>query len=251
MTAPLMTIEGLYKSFGSLMVSDGIDLDFAAGQLHALIGPNGAGKTTLINQLSGTLASDRGRVVFDGTDITDHGLPQRVRLGLARSFQITSVLPDFSVLDNVAVSIQARSGSSFRFWSPVARDEDLNAAAHAFLDRVGLANRASVRAASLSHGEKRLLELAIALATAPKLLLLDEPLAGLGQEESLASIELLRSLKSEFTIVLVEHDMDAVFDLADRISVLVNGRVIATGTPQQIRANPDVRAAYLGDVVPV
>ena len=250
MSAPLLQIAGLCKSFGTLVVSDDITLDLHAGELHALIGPNGAGKTTLINQLSGTLANDRGRIVFDGLDITHFDLPARVRLGLARSFQITSILPDFTVLENVALAVQARSGSSFRFFAPVASEAALNDAAHQALHQVGLADRATLRAGSLSHGEKRLLELAIALATAPKLLLLDEPLAGLGQEESKTSIALLQRLKSQFTIVLVEHDMDAVFDLADRISVLVNGRVIASGTPQQIRADTTVRTAYLGDELP-
>ena len=246
---PMLAIEGLCKSFGPLIVSDDITLTMPAGELHALIGPNGAGKTTLIHQLSGTLASDRGRVVLDGIDISDRTLPERVRMGLARSFQITSILPSFTVLENVAVAVQAHSGSSFRFFAPVAEESALTEAALRTLQRVGLETRAVARAGSLSYGEKRLLELAISLATQPKLLLLDEPLAGLGQEETATAIELLRRLKSEVTIVLVEHDMDAVFDLADQISVLVNGRVIATGTPEAIHGHPDVRTAYLGDEV--
>ena len=251
MSTPLLAVDSLRKSFGTLVVSDDVSLTIEPGELHALIGPNGAGKTTLIHQLSGTLTSDHGRIVFDGGDITSLSLAQRVRLGLARSFQITSILPDFTVLENVAVAAQARAGSSFRFFAPVGDEAALNESAHGALARVGLSERSAVRAGSLAHGEKRLLELAIALATAPRLLLLDEPLAGLGQEESKAAIALLRRLKSEVTIVLVEHDMDAVFDLADRISVLVNGRVIATGTPREIRGNAHVRAAYLGDEVPL
>ena len=247
MTDALLTIQGLCKSFGALVVSDDIRLDIRRGELHALIGPNGAGKTTLINQLSGTLASDQGRIVFDGEDITPLSLPARVRKGLARSFQITSILPGFTVADNVALAAQARSGSSFRFFAPVASEQALTGAAHAALKQVGLQGSASTRAGSLSHGEQRQLEIAIALATKPRLLLLDEPLAGLGPEESAISVALLRRLKSKFTIVLVEHDMDAVFALADRVSVLVYGRVIATGTPQEVRANAEVRAAYLGD----
>ena len=242
----LLAIQGVAKSFGSLVVSDDITLDVRRGELHALIGPNGAGKTTLIHQLAGTLASDRGRVILDGEDVTHLDIAGRVRKGLARSFQITSILPGYTVLENVALAAQARAGSSFRFFPAAADEAALNDAARVELARVGLEQRAAMRAGRLSHGEKRQLEIAIALATQPKLLLLDEPLAGLGQDESLASIALLRALKSEFTIVLVEHDMDAVFALADRVSVLVYGRVIATGTPDQIRANNEVRAAYLG-----
>ncbi len=247
MSAALLSIEGLHKSFGSLRVTDGVSLDVQAGELHALIGPNGAGKTTLIHQLSGILPSDSGCVVFEGNDVTPLSMPERVRLGLARSFQITSILPAYSVLENVALAVQARSGSSFRFWAPAAQERALNEEAAQRLAEVGLLQRAQDRAGALSHGEKRLLEIAIAIATAPKLLLLDEPLAGLGQEESRASIALLLALKSRFTIVLVEHDMDAVFALADRVSVLVNGRVLATGTPADIQSNPEVRTAYLGD----
>ncbi len=249
MIPPLLTVRHLHKSFGSLVVSNDITFDVRAGELHALIGPNGAGKTTLVNQLSGTLAPDSGQIHFDGIEITHQRLAQRVRSGLARSFQITSILPSFGVLETVALAVQARRGSSFRFLAPAAADRYLNDTAFEMLDRVGLAHRAHVRSGSLSHGEKRLLELAMALATAPKLLLLDEPLAGLGQDESTATIALLHRLKSELTIVLVEHDMDAVFDLADRISVLVDGRIIASGTPREIGADPAVRVAYLGDEV--
>ena len=247
MADALLAIDGLSKRFGSLVVSDDIRLDVRRGEMHALIGPNGAGKTTLIHQLSGVLESDSGRVVLDGEDISGLDMVHRVRKGLARSFQITSILPGYTVLENVAVAVQARSGTSFRFLAPVAEEAALNGAARAALARVGLERRAALRAGLLAHGEKRLLEPAMAIATAPKLLLLDEPLAGLGQEESKDCIELLRALKSEFTIVLVEHDMDAVFSLADRVSVLVYGRVIATGTPAEIRANAEVRSAYLGN----
>ena len=247
MADALLAVEHLRKSFGALVVSDGISLEFARGELHALIGPNGAGKTTLIHQLSGLMPSDAGRTRFDGEDVTRLDMASRARKGLVRSFQITSVLPAFSALENVALAAQVRAGSSFRFLAPAAADEGVNAAARAALRRVGLERRANVRAGSLSHGEKRLLEIAIALATRPKLLLLDEPLAGLGQDETRASIRLLGELKRELTIVLVEHDMDAVFALADRVSVLLYGRVIATGAPADIRANEAVRAAYLGE----
>jgi branched-chain amino acid transport system ATP-binding protein len=244
---PLLAVERLTKRFGSLVVSDAISLDFAQGGLHALIGPNGAGKTTFIHQLSGLIPSDAGRIRFNGEDVTRLDMAARARKGLVRSFQITSVLPAFSALENVALAAQARAGSSFRFLAPAAREEALNATAFAALRRVGLERRADVRAGSLSHGEKRLLEIAIALATGPKLLVLDEPLAGLGQDESQASIRLLAELKAELTIILVEHDMDAVFALADRVSVLTYGRVIATGSPADIQANAAVREAYLGE----
>jgi branched-chain amino acid transport system ATP-binding protein len=247
MAEPLLAIDGLTKSFGSLVVSDAISLEFAPGELHALIGPNGAGKTTLIHQLSGLMPSDAGRIRFDGEDVTRLDMASRARRGLVRSFQITSVLPAFSALENVALAAQVRAGSSFRFLAPAAGEEGLNATALAALQRVGLERRAHVGAGSLSHGEKRLLEIAIALATGPKLLLLDEPLAGLGQDETLASIGLLAELKRELTVILVEHDMEAVFALADRISVLTYGRVIATGSPAEIRANATVREAYLGE----
>jgi branched-chain amino acid transport system ATP-binding protein len=246
MADPLLAVEGLRKSFGPLVVSDGISLEFARGEVHALIGPNGAGKTTLIHQLSGLISSDAGRIVFDGEDVTRLDMAHRARRGLVRSFQITSVLPAFSALENVALAAQAQAGSSFRFLAPAAAEAVLNATALAALRRVGLERRAQARAGGLSHGEKRLLEIAIALATGPKLLLLDEPLAGLGRDECEASIPLLAELRRELTIVLVEHDMDAVFALADRVSVLVYGRVIATGSPAAIRADAAVRAAYLG-----
>ena len=247
MADPLLSIQNLRKSYGALVVSDDVTLDVTRGQLHAVIGPNGAGKTTLINQISGLAVPDAGRIVFDGHDITTLPLHQRVRRGLARSFQITSILPGFSVIDNVALAVQARSGSSFRFFGNPARERRLNEPAMDFLLRAGLAERAAMPAGSLAHGEKRQLELAIALATEPKLLLLDEPLAGTGSEESARLVATLQALKGRTTIVLIEHDMDAVFALADRVTVLVYGRVIASGAPADVRANPEVRMAYLGD----
>lgn len=246
MTAPLLAVKGLTKRYGSLLVTDDVYLEIMPGEAHALIGPNGAGKTTLIHQLAGTLQPDSGSITLGGGEITALPMDARVRKGLARSFQITSILPGYTVLENVALAVQARSGSSFRFFRPVATEKPLNDAAFAALARVGLEHRAGARAGLLSHGEKRLLEIAIAIATAPKILLLDEPLAGLGKEESKAAIALLARLKSELTLVLVEHDMDAVFALATRVSVLVFGRIIATGTPEEIKANAQVRAAYLG-----
>jgi len=244
---PILRLDGLRKRFGGLAVTDGVSLDVLPGEIHAVIGPNGAGKTTLIHQISGTLRPDAGRVVFAGRDVTALPLARRARLGLARSFQITSVLPGFTALENAALAVQARSGSSFRFLRPAASEAALNRAAQAALEQTGLADRAAVPAAALSHGERRQLELAIALALQPRLLLLDEPLAGTGPEEADRLIALLRGLGRRYAILLVEHDMQAVFALADRISVLVQGRVIATGTPAAIRADAAVRAAYLGE----
>ncbi|HWI99412.1 MAG TPA: ABC transporter ATP-binding protein [Burkholderiales bacterium] len=242
----MLEVRALTKQFGALRASDGIDFDVAEGETHAVIGPNGAGKTTFISQLAGNLRPDSGRVRFAGADITALPAPRRARLGLARSFQITSVYPDFSVLHNVALAIQAHSGHSFRFWRDARSDPALIEPARKVLDNLGLGGRSDVLAVNLSHGEQRQLEVAIALATAPRLLLLDEPMAGMGIEESQRMIALLASLKRRHTIILVEHDMDAVFRLADRISVLVYGRVIATDTPERIRANEEVRRAYLG-----
>jgi branched-chain amino acid transport system ATP-binding protein len=244
---PLLHLDGLRKHYGGLAVTDGVSLDVLPGEIHAVIGPNGAGKTTLIHEITGIVAPDEGRILFAGADITRLSLPRRVRAGLARSFQITSIVAGFSVLENVALAVQARSGSSFRFAWPASRERALNDAAMDALDQVGLADRAAHPAGGLSHGEKRALELAIALATKPRLLLLDEPLAGAGPEETDRLIALLTRLKSAYTILLVEHDMQAVFALADRISVLVYGRVIATGAVAEIRANAEVRAAYLGE----
>ena len=235
------------KSFGALRVTDAVSLDIAQGELHALIGPNGAGKTSLINQLSGSLKSDGGHIVFDGEEVTGLKMHARARRGLVRSFQITSILPGFTALENVALAVQARSGSSLRFFGHAARETRLNEEALEALGLVGLAERAYKLAGTLSHGEKRGLELAIALALKPKLLLLDEPMAGAGASEGEALVGILRDLKAHCTILLVEHDMQAVFALADRISVLVNGSVIATGEPGAVRADTQVRAAYLGE----
>jgi len=244
---PVLRLQALRKQFGGLVVTDDVTLEVQAAELHAVIGPNGAGKTTLINQISGLLAPDAGRIVLAGADVTQMPPHHRARRGLARSFQITSILPGFSVIENVALAVQARSGSSFRFLRPAAEETALNAPARAALAETGLADRAEVPAGNLSHGEKRALELAVVLAMDPKLLLLDEPMAGAGHEETNRLIALLQRLKGRFGIMLVEHDMTAVFALADRITVMINGRVIATGTPDEVRADPQVIAAYLGD----
>jgi branched-chain amino acid transport system ATP-binding protein len=249
MADPMLDIRRLRKNYGALAVTDDVSIAVERGDLHAIIGPNGAGKTTLIHQISGLAGSDSGQILFEGERIDGLPMPQRVQKGLARTFQITSVLPNFSARENVALAVQARSGSSFRFFGDAAGEPGLNREAIACLDLVGLAARAEVQAGLLSHGEKRQLELAIALATEPRLLLLDEPLAGTGHEESERVVETLRRLKGRYTIVLIEHDMDAVFSLADRVSVLVYGRVIATDTPERVRMNEEVRAAYLGEEV--
>ena len=247
MRETLLEVRGLRKAFGALLATDGADLDLGEGETHAIIGPNGAGKTTLIGQLSGMLQPDSGSIRFAGEDITGLSAPARSMKGLARSFQVTSIYREFSALDNVALAVQAHAGHSFRFWRPAQEDPALRNPARAILEEVGLGARADVLAANLSHGEQRQLEIAMVLATGPRLLLLDEPVAGMGTEESQRMVEFLSTLKGERTIVLVEHDMDVVFTLADRISVLVYGRIIATGAPAEIRANPEVRAAYLGE----
>jgi branched-chain amino acid transport system ATP-binding protein len=250
MAEPLLQVSGLAKRFGGIAASDEISLEIHQGELHAVIGPNGAGKTTLIAQLTGEIRPDAGAIRFADRDLAALPVYRRSALGLARSFQITSVFPDFSALDNVALAVQAHAGHSFRFWRDARRDPVLRDPALVPLTRVGLAERAGVLAASLSHGEQRQLEIAMALATRPRMLLLDEPMAGMGVRESARMVALLRELKRELTILLVEHDMAAVFALADRISVLVYGRVIASGAPEAIRANLDVRRAYLGEQDP-
>jgi branched-chain amino acid transport system ATP-binding protein len=247
MAEPVLRLDDLHKNFGGLTVTDGVNLEVAEGELHAVIGPNGAGKTTLINQISGLLTPDAGRIVFCGTDITGLPMAKRAALGLARSFQITSVLPGFSALENVALAVQARDGSSFRLFGRADAERALNEQAFAALAEVGLGGRADVAAGHLSHGEKRALELAIALAMEPKLLLLDEPMAGAGRDETERLVAVLARLKGRFPMVLVEHDMTAVFALADRISVLIYGRILASGPPATVRADPAVVAAYLGD----
>jgi branched-chain amino acid transport system ATP-binding protein len=243
----LLEIEGLTKRFGGVVAADGISLGIAAGELHAIIGPNGAGKSTLIAQLAGEVAPDSGRIRFDGEELTIVPAHRRSQLGLARSFQVTTLFPDFTALDNVALSVQAHSGHSFRFWRNVRTEQELRDPATAALRRVGRAGRATAVVADLSHGERRQLEIAMALAAKPRMPLLDEPMAGMGPEESIRLVRLLQALKGELTVLLVEHDMDAVFALADRISVLVYGRIIATGGPAAIRADRAVREAYLGE----
>jgi len=249
MNKPLLEVRGLTKSFGALLASDSVDLEVREGETHAVIGPNGAGKTTLIAQLAGNLRPDKGRVRFAGEDVTALSAPARSRRGFARSFQITSIYSEFTALENVMLAVQAHTGHSFRFWRPAREEAALRSPAHAILEEVGLGERSDVLAANLAHGEQRALEIATALATRPRLMLLDEPVAGMGAEETRRMIAFLSTLKGHKTIILVEHDMDAVFSLADRISVLVYGRIIATGTPQEIRANAEVRRAYLGEEV--
>ena len=247
MAEPLLRVEKLVRRFGGIVATDNVSLDVARGELHAIIGPNGAGKTTLISQLTGQLLPHSGSIRLAGRDITRVPAHRRSALGLARSFQITSLLPDFTVADNVALAAQAHDGHSFHFWGNARKVSHLRRAAQHALDRVGLGHRADVVVSRLSHGEQRELELAVALATRPQLLLLDEPMAGLGVTESARMVKLLQELRREVSIVLVEHDMDAVFALADRITVLVYGRVIASGAPAAIRANEEVKRAYLGD----
>ena len=246
MTA-LLEARDLCKRFGGLVVTDHCRLSIADGETHAVIGPNGAGKTTLIAQLSGALACDEGEVWFAGRNVTGLTMHARVAMGLARSYQITSLFPTLTVRENLALAVQARRGSSMRFWRPVRAETALVREAERIGIEVGLSGRLETPASRLAHGEQRQLEVGLALATHPRLLLLDEPMAGLGPEESPRMIDLLRALKGRSAVLLVEHDMDAVFRLADRVSVLVAGRVIAAGTPAEVRDNPDVRQAYLGD----
>jgi branched-chain amino acid transport system ATP-binding protein len=247
MSEPILEIRNLQKSFNALKATDGVSLDLHPGQIHALIGPNGAGKSTLIHQMAGSLKADSGTIRFLGQDIGGLDIAARARLGLARSFQISSLAQEFSALRNVMLAVQAKAGSSFRFFRQVTRDRSLIDPAMAMLERVGLARRANVPAAELSHGERRQLEIAIALALQPKAFLFDEPMAGMGPEGSKQLTTFLDGLRHEAPMLLVEHDMDAVFALADRISVLVYGRIIATGTVDEIRRDPEVRRAYLGE----
>ena len=247
MAEPVLALESVRKSFGALKVTDGVSFSVAPGELHALIGPNGAGKTTLVHQISGMLRPDAGSIRFRGTDITGLSPEKRARAGLARTFQITSTIASLSVLENVALSVQARATHPLALFRNAARDERLNGPAWAAIDAVGLSERAHVPAGRLSHGEKRALEIAMALTLEPAAILLDEPLAGVGHEEGARLIALLKSLKGRYAMLLVEHDMEAVFALADRVSVLVYGRVIASGEPAAVRADPTVREAYLGE----
>lgn len=247
MADPLLKIRDLNKHFGGIVATDHVNLSVEKGLIHAIIGPNGAGKTTLIAQLSGQIKSDSGDIEFAGRDITGYSTARRARAGLARSFQITSVVMPMTLLQNVMLAVQGGSGHSFRFWTPVSRDSEMEAAAMASLAEVGLDDRANRIAANVSHGEQRQLEVAMALAMKPRMLLLDEPMAGMGNEEGAMMVDILNRLKGEMTILLVEHDMDAVFSLADQLSVLVNGHIIATDTVENIRNNDDVQKAYLGD----
>ncbi|MBM3549247.1 MAG: ABC transporter ATP-binding protein [Alphaproteobacteria bacterium] len=247
MAEALLTVSGVIKRFGGIAASDGVDLSIARGECHAVIGPNGAGKTTLIAQVSGELRPDAGRIVFDGADVTHEPAPRRARSGLARSFQVTCLIPSFTAIENAALAIQARQGHSFRFWREARGDRSLNEPAMAALARVGLEGRANVPVGALAHGEQRALEIALALALEPRLLLLDEPMAGMGPSDAARMIALLDGLKGRVAMLLVEHDMDAVFRLADRISVLVYGKVIASGRPEDVRADAEVKRAYLGE----
>jgi branched-chain amino acid transport system ATP-binding protein len=247
MSECLLEIEGLYKSFGALVATDNVSLTIPIGETHALIGPNGAGKTTLLGQLTGELAPDAGAIRFAGRDITNLATAERARLGLARSFQITSIFPSFTAEGNVALAVQARQPHSFRFWRPAKHIARLHEPARNLLAQLGLAPFGDHVAGRMSHGQHRQIELGMALATRPKMLLLDEPMAGLGIEESREMSALLASVKGHYTILLIEHDMDVVFALADRISVLVAGRIVASGSPEEIRNSRDVRVAYLGE----
>ena len=246
MPEPVLETIGLTKRIGGLLATDRVSLRVGVGELHAVIGPNGAGKTTLVSQLAGELAPDAGRVLFEGPGVTAEPPHRRAARGLIRSFQVTSVFPEFSALDNVAMAVQAQQGSA-RFWRPARRDPALREPARARLAELGLDGRADILAGMLSHGERRTLELAMALAAHPRALLLDEPLAGMGTEEAARMIRLLATLKGRFGVLLIEHDMDAVFALADRITVLAAGRVIASGEPESVRRDPAARAAYLGE----
>ena len=246
MTAILKTI-GLCKQFGGITATNNIDLDINEGEIHAVIGPNGAGKTTFISQLSGDLKADKGAILFQGDLINTMSSNKRSLLGIARTFQITSLMLDMSTLENVALAVQAHSGHSYRFWQDARQNDQLIEPALKVLKQVGLLERKNIMTRELSHGEHRQLEIAMALATQPKLLLLDEPMAGMGAEETQKLIAILKTLKTGKTMILIEHDMNAVFSLADRITVMVYGKIIATGSPKEIRENQKVKAAYLGD----
>ena len=243
----MLKINSLVKSFGGLLATDNLSFEVELGTIHAVIGPNGAGKTTLIRQITGETKPDSGTIIFDGKDLSDIPVHLRSALGLARSFQITNIFLDMSAWDNVALAVQAHAGHSFHFWKDARKDPVLREPALVFLQQVGLEERADIVAGQLSHGEHRQLEIAMALATRPKMLLLDEPMAGMGPEESKAMVKILQGLKRKLTILLIEHDMDVVFTLADQITVMVYGRGIATDAPEAIRKHPEVQAAYLGE----
>ncbi|MFN0164535.1 MAG: ABC transporter ATP-binding protein [Burkholderiales bacterium] len=247
MSSALLEVRDLTKRFGGLMATDHVAFTVMPGEVHAIIGPNGAGKTTLISQLAGELRPDEGEIRFEGRDISRESVPARSLLGLGRSYQISQIFRDFSALENVMLAVQAHAGHSFSFMRQAMTDQRLVAPARAALAKVGLAGRAGTMVAEMAHGEHRQLELAMTLASEPRMLLLDEPMAGMSQKESEEMIALIRGLKGAYGIILVEHDMDAVFALADRISVLVYGRIIITGTPEEIRSNREVKDAYLGE----
>ncbi len=253
MTSPALQSDALLAArkldvrFGGVVAADQLDIDVYPGEIHAVIGPNGAGKTTMINLLSGQIKPDNGKIVFDGAEISRLSPARRSQRGIARSFQITSIFKEMSALANIAMAVQAQDGHSFRFWRPVGADDKLLGPAQAILEQFGLGERAEILAGNLAHGEQRQLEIAMALATQPRLLLLDEPMAGMGSQDSARMVEILASLKDNYAMLLVEHDMDAVFALADRITVLVYGRAIATGSPAEIRDDKNVRDAYLGE----
>ena len=246
MSTVILEAHGLVKRFGAVAATDGFSLTVEQGTFHALIGPNGAGKTTAVSQLSGELASNEGTVRFDGRDVTRLAVERRARLGIARSYQITSLFQKFTALENVALAIESRTRPGLHLWSGRARDRATHERALACLERAGLDGRERAVAGELAHGEQRQLEIAMALAIEPKLLILDEPMAGMGKAETLRLAEIIRLLKGAITLILVEHDMDVVFALADRVTVMVDGRAIRTGTLAEVRADPLVREAYLG-----
>ena len=247
MLDPILSIRNLNKSFGALQASKDVSLDLVPGEIHALIGPNGAGKSTLIQQIAGGLQPDSGTVRFLGQDVTGKSTVERARRGLGRTFQISALAMEDTVLQNAMLGALGAQGRIYRFWQPVLKNRELRAVAERALDRVGLMDRANMRTADLSHGQRRQLEVAVAMTLQPRAFIMDEPMAGLGASGSKSLTTFLDELRHEAPILLVEHDMDAVFALADRISVLVYGEVIATGTVAEIRANADVRRAYLGD----
>ena len=246
MVSPILSIQKLSKKFGAVIANEDVSIDLYQGEIHGLIGPNGAGKSTLIKQISGEISQDSGKIILEENEISNHPVFERAKMGLARSFQVSSVIPNFTVLENVILAIQGNLGQTFKFWKPVSKNHELINAAHIYLEQVDMKMRMSVLASELSHGERRKLEISMALALEPKVFLLDEPMAGLGAAGSKVMTKQLAKLKSRAPILLIEHDMDAIFALADRISVLVYGRIIASGTVDEIRSNADVREAYLG-----
>ncbi len=247
LASTVLSVRGLTKSFGGLVATDRVDLDVSLHEVRGIIGPNGAGKTTLIAQISGLLLPDAGDIVFEGVNVTGRGAAKRAQMGLVRTFQITSIFPAFTVRENILLAVQAQAGHCFRFWEPAHQNDRLSSGVDTILERFDLSDRENVSASDLAHGEKRILEIAIAIARKPRFLLLDEPTAGMGTREAEATKKLLATLRGEYTIVLIEHDMDAVFRLCDRISVMARGSIIATGTPAEIRENTIVQEAYLGD----